>query len=55
MDYSLLLQLGFKLPDDQLGDVLWRYKEMAEHKKVNGISGPLYTPSQELLINDNHI
>ena len=34
MNYSLLLQLGYELKDDQVETIFWRFKAVAEQKKV---------------------
>jgi hypothetical protein len=34
MSYSLLFQLGYELKDDQVQTLFWRFKAVAEQKKV---------------------
>lgn len=34
MSYSLLFKLGYELKDEELENVFWRFKEVAEQKKV---------------------
>lgn len=34
MSYSLFFQLGYELSDDQVQTLFWRFKAVAEQKKV---------------------
>jgi hypothetical protein len=34
MSYSLRFQLGYELKDDQVQTLFWRFKAVAEQKKV---------------------
>lgn len=38
MNRSIFFQLGYELKDDQLETMFWRFKAVAEQKKVHMIS-----------------